>query len=69
MCCLKMRNLFSFFLQYPEQLFELGCEWNYRIFQCSEGNKCPAAATSGISILHGNAMSFVTGKEMKLQVS
>ncbi|KAG0710148.1 Glucoside xylosyltransferase 1 [Chionoecetes opilio] len=55
------------FHKYPEHLYELGCEWNYRIFQCSKGNKCPAAAASGISILHGNAMSFVNGKEMKLQ--
>ncbi|XP_063873182.1 glucoside xylosyltransferase 1-like isoform X1 [Scylla paramamosain] len=55
------------FYKYPEYLFELGCEWNYRMYQCSDGNKCPGAARSGISILHGNAMSFVKGNEMKLQ--
>ncbi|XP_071538508.1 glucoside xylosyltransferase 2-like [Panulirus ornatus] len=57
------------FHEYPDHLYELGCEWNYRIFQCSQGsNKCPNAASNGISILHGNAMAFVNGAEMKLQV-
>ncbi|XP_045625061.1 glucoside xylosyltransferase 1 [Procambarus clarkii] len=49
-------------------VYELGCEWNYRIFQCSQGyNMCPNAAANGVSILHGNAMAFVSGAEMKLQ--
>ncbi|KAK8744778.1 hypothetical protein OTU49_000611, partial [Cherax quadricarinatus] len=57
------------FHKYGELVYELGCEWNYRIFQCSQGyNMCPHAATNGVSILHGNAMAFVNGAEMKLQV-
>ncbi|XP_050714571.1 glucoside xylosyltransferase 1-like isoform X2 [Eriocheir sinensis] len=55
------------FHKYPGHLYELGCEWNYRVFQCSAGNKCPAAYDSGISILHGNAMAFISGNAMKLQ--
>ncbi|XP_042210652.1 glucoside xylosyltransferase 1-like [Homarus americanus] len=56
------------FSKYPELMYELGCEWNYRIFQCSKGtNKCPDAATNGISLLHGNALAFVSGEEMKIQ--
>ncbi|KAK7083549.1 hypothetical protein SK128_024388 [Halocaridina rubra] len=29
---------------------------------------CPEAAEDGASIIHGNAMAFVSGAEMKLQV-
>jgi len=57
--------LFSF---YPEKLFELPCEWNYRVWLCSEEeNKCPGAEENGVSILHGNALAFVKGNEMKIQ--
>lgn len=64
----KYHYMKFFPLQYPGHLYELGCEWNYRVFQCSAGNKCPAAYDSGISILHGNAMAFISGNAMKLQV-
>jgi len=57
--------LFSF---YPEKLYELPCEWNYRVWQCSQGeNKCSGAEQNGVSILHGNALAFVKGNEMKIQ--
>jgi len=57
--------LFSF---YPEMLYELPCEWNYRVWICSQGvNKCPGAEENGVSILHGNALAFVKGNEMKIQ--
>jgi len=57
--------LFSF---YPDKLYELPCEWNYRAFICSGGeNKCPSAEHNGVAILHGNALAFVKGHEMKIQ--
>lgn len=57
--------LFSF---YPDKLLELPCEWNYRVWLCSEGeNKCPSAAENGVSVLHGNALAFVKGNEKKIQ--
>jgi len=57
--------LFSF---YPERLLELPCEWNYRVWLCSQDeNKCPSAEQNGVSILHGNALAFVKGNEMKIQ--
>ncbi|XP_037783291.1 glucoside xylosyltransferase 2-like [Penaeus monodon] len=56
------------FHKHPQKLYELGCEWNYRVWQCSQGgNMCPQAATNGVSILHGNALVFVSGAERKLQ--
>lgn len=56
------------FHKHPEKLYELGCEWNYRMWQCSQGtNMCPQAATKGVSMLHGNALAFVSGAERKLQ--
>ncbi|XP_042888717.1 glucoside xylosyltransferase 1-like [Penaeus japonicus] len=56
------------FHKYPEKLYELGCEWNYRLWLCSQGrNLCPQAAAKGVSILHGNALAFVSGAERKLQ--
>lgn len=57
------------FNKHPDLLYELGCQWNYRLWQCTQGrNLCPQAATDGASIIHGNAMAFVNGAEMKLQV-
>ncbi|CAL4058546.1 unnamed protein product, partial [Meganyctiphanes norvegica] len=57
------------FNKLPQHLYELGCEWNYRIWQCSQGrNLCNGAEERGVSILHGNAMAFVNGTEMKIQV-
>jgi len=58
--------LFSF---YPEKLYELPCEWNYRVWLCSQqgGNKCPTAEENGVAVLHGNALAFVKGHEMKIQ--
>lgn len=39
------------------------------MWQCSQGtNMCPQAATKGVSMLHGNALAFVSGAERKLQV-
>merc|ERR1711992_441127 len=56
------------FHYYPDLLYELPCEWNYRVWQCSQGrNKCDTAEENGVSILHGNALSFVKGNEMKIQ--
>jgi len=56
------------FHYYPEKLFELPCEWNYRVWQCSQGeNKCITAEENGVSLLHGNALAFVKGHEMKIQ--
>jgi len=53
---------------YPDKLFELPCEWNYRVWLCSSGeNKCPGAEENGVAVLHGNALAFVKGHEMKLQ--
>ncbi|XP_068202667.1 glucoside xylosyltransferase 2-like [Palaemon carinicauda] len=57
------------FHKYPELLFDIGCQWNYRLWQCTQGsNLCPQAAEEGASALHGNALAFVSGQEMKLQV-
>ncbi|XP_063605885.1 glucoside xylosyltransferase 2-like, partial [Penaeus indicus] len=57
------------FHKHPQKLYELGCEWNYRVWQCSQGsNMCPQASTNGVSILHGNALAFVSGAERKLQL-
>jgi len=56
------------FHYYPDMLYELPCEWNYRVWQCSQGeNKCDSAEENGVSILHGNALAFVKGNEMKIQ--
>jgi len=56
------------FHYYPDLLYELPCEWNYRVWQCSQGdNKCQTAEDNGVSILHGNALAFVKGNEMKIQ--
>ncbi|XP_045624744.1 glucoside xylosyltransferase 1 isoform X1 [Procambarus clarkii] len=50
------------------RLYELGCEWNYRQMVCSEGwNKCPGAASRGVALLHGAAMTFMNGQERQLQ--
>lgn len=56
--------------QHPEHLLELGCEWNFRVFQCGINgvNLCPATSTQGVALLHGNALSFVSGHEAKIQV-
>jgi len=54
------------FSSYPEKLYDLPCEWNY--YHCRHGfNDCHGAQQNGVSILHGNALSFVRGNEMKLQ--
>ena len=56
-------------LQNPEYLHELGCEWNYRLFQCSfKENKCPITDTNGANIIHGNALAFINKAEMKFRV-
>ncbi|XP_023334739.1 LARGE xylosyl- and glucuronyltransferase 2 [Eurytemora carolleeae] len=45
---------------HPEKIYELPCHWNYRVWQCSQGeNKCTSATDQGVSILHGNALTFV----------
>lgn len=48
-----------YFHFFPEELHLLTCDWNFRPFQCREGNACedPEIA-QGISALHGNALSF-----------
>jgi len=57
--------LFSF---HPDKIFELPCQFNYRVWQCSQGsNQCLEAEDYGVSILHGNALAFVKGHEMKIQ--
>jgi len=59
-------NILFHFL--PERVYELGCQWNYRAFQCSTGeNTCKATLKEGVSIIHGNALAFVKGHEMKIQ--
>ena len=53
-------------------VYELGCEWNYVVWQCREDdwvqvtnprtrpatNNCPGAEVSGVSLLHGNSLTF-----------
>ena len=53
----------------PEKLLELGCQWNYRAAQyChTPKNICPVTQSEGVSIIHGNALAFVKGDEMKMQ--
>merc|ERR1740128_1486607 len=59
-------NILFHFL--PERVYELGGQWNYRAFQCSTGeNTCKATLKEGVSIIHGNALAFVKGHEMKIQ--
>ena len=61
MCIIKLQN--------PQFLHELGCEWNYRVWQCSQNeNMCPITDTNGANIIHGNALAFVNKAEMKFQV-
>ncbi|MCL4136350.1 UNVERIFIED_CONTAM: hypothetical protein GTU68_024432 [Idotea baltica] len=56
------------FSQSPRYLFELECQWNYRLFLCSKGvNKCKESNQKGISLVHGNALSFYAEKDMKLK--
>ena len=41
---------------------------SFRVWLCSSGeNQCPGAETNGVSIVHGNALAFVNGHEMKIQ--
>ena len=45
-------------------LIHVECSWKVvdlcRVWQCSQGeNQCQAAAETGVSILHGNALAFV----------
>uniref|UniRef100_A0A2P2HYJ6 UDP-D-xylose:beta-D-glucoside alpha-1,3-D-xylosyltransferase n=1 Tax=Hirondellea gigas TaxID=1518452 RepID=A0A2P2HYJ6_9CRUS len=57
------------FSQYPDHLYELGCEWNYRPWQCRLGkNTCPETSVTGASLVHGNTRAFVSGTEPKLQI-
>ncbi|XP_068241319.1 glucoside xylosyltransferase 1-like [Palaemon carinicauda] len=45
-------------------LYELGCEWNYRATLCqSDWNKCAAAASRGVALLHGCDGTFRVNKE------
>uniref|UniRef100_A0A6A7G324 UDP-D-xylose:beta-D-glucoside alpha-1,3-D-xylosyltransferase n=1 Tax=Hirondellea gigas TaxID=1518452 RepID=A0A6A7G324_9CRUS len=56
------------FNKHPDLLYELECDWNYRAFQCSNGsNHCPITDTQGTSIIHGNALTFVSSKESKIK--
>ncbi|KAK4297399.1 hypothetical protein Pmani_030177 [Petrolisthes manimaculis] len=55
------------FHKYPKLLYDVGCEWNFRKFQCMPENSCPAVVTKGVSILHGNALSFFSDQELKLK--
>ncbi|XP_047740643.1 glucoside xylosyltransferase 1 [Hyalella azteca] len=56
------------FHKHPTLLYELGCEWNFRLFQCRDGeNACPAAAAEGVALLHGNALTFATDREPKIK--
>jgi len=56
--------LFSF---YPEKLYKLPCEWNYRPSLCSQGiATCPGVVENGVSLLRGDALSSEKGKEMQI---
>ena len=53
-------------------LYELPCQWNYVVWQCREddwvgvanprtrpgANYCPGAEQHGVSLLHGNSLTF-----------
>lgn len=56
--------------QFPDQVYILGCEWNYRYSLCIEGNNkvCPITDTEGISLIHGNTRTFVTDKQKVFRV-
>ena len=56
----------------PWYLYELPCQWNFVVWQCREEawlggdnprtgrgkNNCPGAERFGVSLLHGNSMTF-----------
>ena len=56
----------------PWYLYELPCQWNFVVWQCREEtwlggdnprtgrgkNNCPGAERFGVSVLHGNSMTF-----------
>ncbi|XP_045119475.1 glucoside xylosyltransferase 2-like isoform X2 [Portunus trituberculatus] len=51
-----------------QQLYQLGCEWNYRPKLCSHGyNKCSRAKQLGVGLLHGAAVTFIYSIERKFK--
>ncbi|XP_066979214.1 glucoside xylosyltransferase 1-like [Macrobrachium rosenbergii] len=57
-----LTNFFS--EENSKYLYELGCEWNYRATVCqSDWNKCAAAASRGVALLHGCDGTFRVNKE------
>ncbi|CAF1506304.1 unnamed protein product [Adineta ricciae] len=56
-----------YFHSYPEQMYELTCDWNYRPDHCIFENNCAAAKDHGIQIVHGSRNVFHTDqfKEFK----
>ena len=50
----------TLFHYYPDTLYELPCDWNYRMWQCNgPENTCGPAAETGVSLLHGCGKEFV----------
>ena len=63
-------NAGSVFFQFPEEVYELSCEWNFRVGQCRKNHtRCMAATAKGAAIVHGVSGSFFFGLEQKFIVS
>ncbi|CAF0843767.1 unnamed protein product [Rotaria sordida] len=51
-----------YFSYYPEQIYEFGCDWNYRPDHCVYENNCQMAKLDGIKIIHGCRSAFHNDK-------
>ena len=63
----------------PWYLYELPCHWNYVVWQCREEtwlgghnprtgrgqNNCPGADRFGVSLLHGNSLTFYNQDQLR----
>lgn len=54
------QGLLNYYLYYhPETMYNLGCEWNFKMVSCSSNKfHCEIALNDGISLLHGTCESF-----------
>ncbi|CAL1537170.1 unnamed protein product [Lymnaea stagnalis] len=52
-----------FFAAHPDQLYLMGCQWNYRSDHCKYMSNCRAAEERGVSVLHGSRRIFYKERE------
>ncbi|XP_005097805.1 glucoside xylosyltransferase 1 [Aplysia californica] len=52
-----------YFARHPDQLYVMGCEWNYRSDHCKYMSVCPSAEKRGVAVLHGSKRGFLVEKQ------